>query len=54
MHVDVNIKMASTEGLFDLVFDKGNFKPDYSPDSDHKEKENVPVVKNVEKENETI
>lgn len=37
--------MASTEGLLDLVFDEMNFKPDYSPDSDDEEKENVPVVK---------
>lgn len=36
--------MASTEGLLDLVFDEMNFKPDYSPDSDDEEKENVPVV----------
>lgn len=31
VYVDVN--MASTEGLLDLVFDEVNFKPDYSPDS---------------------
>lgn len=43
-YTDVNIIMASTEGLLDLVFDEMNFKPDYSPDSDDEEKENVPVV----------
>lgn len=36
--------MASTEGFLDLVFDEINFKPDYSPDSDDEEKENVPLV----------
>lgn len=34
VYVVANIKMASAEGLLDLVFDEVNFKPDYSPDSD--------------------
>lgn len=38
VYVGVNIKMASAEGLLDVVFDEMNFKPDYSPDSDDEKK----------------
>lgn len=52
VYVVANIKMASAEGLLDLVFDEVNFKPDYSPDSD--DKKTRTSSSHFKKENKTV